>query len=305
MALVVALNAIISALISVGVALLVVQWMQPGSITQLIIASPTAPAPEASVPPVGATPAAPTAAPVEQSIATPAQQIIATPAVPVEAPTSEVAGAAPTATPIVHIVQPGDMLSSLAMEYDVPEADIIAANQIQNPNFLPAGAEIIIPVGGVPQVTATWTAIPTVTGTPIPFEPPSAQLTATVLAPPDSTPTEQPTPLTMASGFRLEITEIVGAGDVEQEVVVIVNLGELLADMAGWTLSDAEGNTYVFPNYRLWPAGRVVVHSRIGQDGSPVSSLFWGELEPIWSPGEVATLRNAVGELVTTYVVGP
>jgi hypothetical protein len=197
------------------------------------------------------------------------------------------------------------MLSSLAMEYDVSEADIIAANQIQNPNFLPAGIELIIPVGGVPQVTATWTAIPTVTDTPLPFEPPSAQLTATVMAPPDSTATVQPTPLTLASGFRIEITEVAGAGDVQQEAVYVVNLGELLADMAGWTLSDADGNTYVFPNYRLWPAGSVVVHSRIGQDGSPVSSLFWGKSEPIWSPGEVATLRNAVGEFVTTYVVGP
>jgi LysM repeat protein len=276
--------------------------MQPEpAVTQLIVATPTAAAGVVVTPTAGATPG-PTSGPTQEP---PAQQIVATPAEPAEAPTSEVAGAAPTATPIVHIVKPGDMLSSLAMEYDVSEADIIAANQIQNPNFLPAGAEIIIPVGGVPEVTPTWTVIPTVTSTPIPFEPPSADLTATVLAPLDGTPTEEPTPLTMASGFRLEITEVAGVGDLQQEAIYVVNLGELLADMAGWTLSDADGNTYVFPNYRLWPAGTVVVHSRIGQDGSPVSSLFWGRLDPVWSPGEVATLRNAVGELVTTFVVGP
>ena len=298
MALVIAVSAIVAAAVSAGVALLMFRWMPPEpGVTQLIVATPTAPAAAVGVPTAGQTPG-----PTPEA---PDQQIVATPAEPVETPTAEVAGAAPTATPIVHIVQPGEMLSSLAMEYDVAEADIIAANQIQNPNFLPAGAKIIIPVGGVPQVTPTWTAIPTVTSTPIPFEPPSADLTATVLAPLDSTPTVEPTPLTMASGFRLEITEIVGAGDIEEEAVFVVNLGELLADMAGWTLSDADGNTYVFPNYRLWPAGSVVVHSRIGQDGSPVSSLFWGKLDPVWSPGEVATLRNAVGELVTTYVVGP
>jgi hypothetical protein len=197
------------------------------------------------------------------------------------------------------------MLSSLALEYGVPEADIIAANQIQNPDFLPAGVEILIPVGGVPQVTPTWTANPTATSTPIPYEPPSAQLTATVFAPLEGTATARPTALILASGFRLEISEIAGVGEVEQESVTVVNVGELLADMAGWTLSDADGNTYVFPNYRLWPAGSVVVYSRIGQDGSPVSSLFWGRSEPVWSPGEVATVRNAVGELVTTFVAGP
>jgi LysM repeat protein len=298
MALVITVSALVSAMISAGVALLVIRSTQPESaVTQLIVASPTAFVPEGDAPT-----ALPMPGPTSEGAA---EQPIATSSVPAEAPTSEAAGAAPSATPIVHIVQPGEMLSSLALEYGVPEADIIAANQIGNPDFLPAGAEILIPVGGVPGVTPTWTAIPTATSTPIPFEPPSAQLTATVVTPLDSTATARPTALTMASGFRLEISEIAGVGNVGQEAVFIVNVGELLADMAGWTLSDADGNTYVFPNYRLWPAGNVVVNSRIGQDGSPVSSLFWGRSEPVWSPGEVATVRNAVGELVTTYVVGP
>ncbi|NIV39826.1 MAG: LysM peptidoglycan-binding domain-containing protein, partial [Anaerolineae bacterium] len=60
--------------------------------------------------------------------------------------------------------------------------DIIAANQLENPNFLQVGMQLIIPIGGVPEVTATFTPAPTATDTPIPFEPPSADMTATVAA---------------------------------------------------------------------------------------------------------------------------
>jgi hypothetical protein len=106
-------------------------------------------------------------------------------------------------------------------------------------------------------------------------------------------------------GPQLAITQIVGAGLTEQEQATIRNVGDQLADLEGWTLSDAEGNTYVFPNYRLWPQSSVTVHTGIGQDGEPLSSLFWGRLESVWRPGEMATLRNAEGLALATYVVNP
>ena len=95
-----------------------------------------------------------------------------------------------------------------------------------------------------------------------------------------------------------------GAGDVTQERLVITNHGDQLADMQGWTLSDTEGNTYTFPNFRLWGGGNVTVYTRIGQDGSPPSNFYWGKLEAVWSVGETATLKNTANEVIATYVVG-
>jgi hypothetical protein len=43
----------------------------------------------------------------------------------------------------------------------------------------------------------------------------------------------------------------------------------------------------------------------MGQDGNPPSHFYWKKLEPVWSAGEEATLENAAGEVVSTYVVEP
>jgi hypothetical protein len=211
----------------------------------------------------------------------------------------------PTPAPTIHIVQAGDTISGLALRYDVPEQDIIAANNLQNPNFLQVGVELIIPIGGLSQATATFTPAPTATDTPIPFEPPSADMTATAAAEAGATTTPLPTPLPSTGELQIVISEIIAAGQVDQEQVVIANNGGRLADMQGWTLSDAGGNTYTFPNFRLWAGGSVMVHTRIGQDGIPPANFYWGKLEAIWSPGEVATLKDANGETLATYTVSP
>lgn len=267
-------NALISTLISVTVALVVILPAQMrGSTTQMI---PVITAQATAV--------------IEQTV-----MVVAGPA----------ERAQPTATPILYVVQAGDTLSSLAMQFDVPAVDIVAANQIRNPDFLPAGIELVIPVGGLPPIPGTWTPMPTATGMPIPFEPPSVELSATasdgiigtVAIPSASTPT--------SGEFRVQVMEVAQAGNVEQERAIIANTGDQVADMQGWTLSDSDGNTYLFPNYRLWAGGSVTLYTRVGQDGSPLTSLFWGKLQPIWSSGEVATLKDAEGQVIATYAIGP
>ena len=205
---------------------------------------------------------------------------------------------------VVHTVSAGDTISGLAFQYDVSEEDIIAANQLENPNFLQLGMQLIIPVGGVPDVTATFTPAPTPTDTPLPFEPPSADMTATVAAELGATATYLPTPLPSSGDLTIEITEVLGVGQIDQESVVITNLGDTLADMQGWTLSGADGDVYTFTNVRLWAGGGVTVHTRVGQDGSPPSNFYWGKLEPVWSPGDVVTLEDASGAVLATYTVG-
>ena len=130
-------------------------------------------------------------------------------------------------------------------------------------------------------------------------------MTATAAIEAGATVTTMPTPLPSTGELQIEITEVIGAGEVDQERVVITNAGDRLADMQSWTLNDADGNTYIFPNFRLWAEGNVIVHTRIGQDGNPPSNFFWGKLEAIWSLGEVVTLKDAEGEVLATYAVGP
>lgn len=219
--------------------------------------------------------------------------------------TQAVSEVGPTSEVITHIVRSGDTISGLAFEYDVPEQDIIAANQLVNPNFLQVGMELIIPVGGLSEATATLTPAPTPTDTPIPFEPPSADLTATAAAELGATATPLPTPLPSGGEVRIEISEVLGAGQIDQERVVLTSIGDQLADMQGWTLGDGGGNVYTFPNFRLWAGGSVTVHTRIGADGNPPANLYWGKLEPVWSPGEVVRLRDREGAEISTATVEP
>lgn len=231
-------------------------------------------------------------------------QTVVTPAPTKAAPATQAAAAAatPTSAEVVHVVQAGDTISGLALKYDVPEADIIAANDLQNPNFLQLGAELKIPVGGLPQITPTWTPQPTPTETPIPFEPPSVNQTATALAQAGVTATSLPT---MPAGeSKVEITEVISPGNADREAVVITNKGTQRLDMKGWTLNDAEGNAYTFLNFVLWPGGNVMVNTRLGQDGSPaVNQLYWGKLKGMWTVGEVVTLKDTAGAAVATFTV--
>jgi LysM repeat protein len=220
-------------------------------------------------------------------------------------PTSSGPSGGPTATPVVHVVQAGDTISGLALQYDVSAEDIIAANQLQNPNFLQVGMRLEIPVGGVAESTATLTPVPTATETPLPVIPPSAERTATAAAAAGATATDLPTPVPATGELKIEITEIIGVGQEDQEQVVISNLGTRLADMQGWTLRDRGGNEFVFPNFRLWQNGSATVHTRVGQDGNPPGHFYWMKSEPVWSDGEEATLANAAGETIFTYTVGP
>ncbi len=261
-AFIIGLNAVISAVISVVVALIFIQ-------------------PEQQAPASTAT------SPVESATTSQAMET--------DEPTSEA---------VVHTVTTGDTISGLAFLYDVPEEDIIAANQLENPNFLQVGMQLLIPIGGVPEMTATLTPAPTPTDTPLPFEPPSADMTATMAAELGATATPFPTPLPSSDEHLLEITEVLGVGQIDQESVVITNLGDTLADMQGWTLSGADGKVYTFSNLRLWAGGGVTVHTRAGQDGSPPSNFYWGEPEAIWSLGDVVTLKDAEEAVVATYTVG-
>ena len=61
---------------------------------------------------------------------------------------------------IVHVIQAGETLSDLSVEYDTPLDTIFAANPEVNPDLIYEGQEIIIPLS-MPTSTPTPTPMPT------------------------------------------------------------------------------------------------------------------------------------------------
>ena len=188
----------------------------------------------------------------------------------------------PTAEIVLYTVQPGDTLLGIAQVYGVSVEALVEANGLPNPDVLSAGQTLVIPVEGVPA-PITLTA-PAVTSEPSP-----------TLAPLPVLPT-----LTPSGPPLVEIGQVLGSGDLENEVVVVRNRGGA-ASLEKWTISDAEGNTFTFPSFVLFGGAQVHVHSTGGN--STPWDLYWGRVNPAWNGGELISLRDAAGEVVDTYIV--
>jgi LysM repeat protein len=104
-------------------------------------AVPDTPIPTATqVPPTPtATPVPPTATPLPTSTPTATQT-----------PTPLPPTATPTPTPIRHTVEEGDVLWDLAREYGVTVDDIVAANELEDPDSLSIDQVLIIPPPATP-----------------------------------------------------------------------------------------------------------------------------------------------------------
>src|SRR5512143_1576130 len=87
----------------------------------------------------------PTPASLAVSLTTPTVLPTLVPQVLTPAPTNT---PAPTPTPIVHIVQPGDTLLGIALQYNVTLEELYQVNGVLKPELLQIGQSIVIPVPG-------------------------------------------------------------------------------------------------------------------------------------------------------------
>jgi LysM repeat protein len=194
---------------------------------------------------------------------------------PGQAPLEPTTGASEQAGgPQVHVVQLGETLGIISVQYDVPVEDIMAANGLDNPNFLAVGQELVIPAEGVALPTAAVAAEPTTAALPSPI----------------------PTEPAGEGEAQISIAEVIGAGDIATEGVTIVNNGSGDARLEGWQLIDGSGNSYVFRQVTLFGSGAgISLHTRAGEDSA--TELFWGLTEPLWDSGDLAQLFDAEGGL--------
>jgi LysM repeat protein len=203
-----------------------------------------------------------------------------------DAPTSLLPTSPPTPATQVYIVQPGDTLVGIARMYQVTIEELMALNSIGDPNLLQVGQMLTIPAPppGESSATMTATEAPAVAATPDESS-----------AGPSTVPT-----LTPSGAPVVEIGQVLGSGDVINEVVVIRNRGGLV-NLNGWTLSNARGNVFTFPDITLFPDTQMRIHSTGGR--STPSDLFWGRELPAWGGGELITLRDQAGNVADTYIV--
>ncbi|MCR4408246.1 MAG: lamin tail domain-containing protein [Anaerolineae bacterium] len=196
--------------------------------------------------------------------------------------TAHVTAVTPASTPssdmVIYVVEKGDTLSGIAEKFDVPATDIMRANGITDPNLIYEGQELIIPVGGLPTETS-----------PLPTSTSPAAL---------DTPTPGPLVSPVAVG-QVRISDVLGRGDLAVEMVIIIN-GERPVRLKDWTLSDAQGHVFTFPDLFLGAGGSVRVHTGAGQNS--VTDLYWGQTTAVWAEsGDVATLRDASGGEVYVF----
>jgi len=184
-----------------------------------------------------------------------------------------------SATPTVYVVQAGDTLGTIAQQFDVSVESLMAANGLTDPNVLSVGQTLVIPVtveGGAP---------PTVVLPP----------TLTIEAPLPTATRDPNVPLP-----RLTIREVVGAGSLADETLVIVNEGGPV-DLAGWTVRDEVGHLYTFPSLTLFTDGAIKVHTTSGAD--TVTDLYWGQSEAVWASGQAVLLSDPAGNLHARFTV--
>ncbi|MGD2103866.1 MAG: LysM peptidoglycan-binding domain-containing protein, partial [Anaerolineae bacterium] len=185
--------------------------------------------------------------------------------------------------PLTYTVQGGDTLSAIAEEHEISVEALVAANNLVNPDVLQIGQTLIIPRGGSTNPDALAS----------PAAPPEDSLEGqeNILVPPTLTPSGPP---------GVEITRISGIGDLGTEGVALRNEGGTVS-LEAWTLSNPTDDGFVFPALTLFMDGEVYVHSGSGDD-TP-RDLYWGRTEAVWQQGQLATLRDAEGNVVDTYSV--
>ena len=202
---------------------------------------------------------------------------------------------------LIHIVDEGDTFFGVAEEYEVNPFVMLEINgRTEEDAFLNIGDELIVPLDTCPiEQIIIPTEFPIIDSAEITEEVTvevTEEITEEVNLTPSPTPTVTLAPT--ATSSEIEIVEVIRAGDVTAEGLRIRNNGRLV-DVVGWTLSDADGNEFVFGEFFLFSNAEHTIYTRASQNTAIAS--FWGLEEPVWQPGDVATLRDSDGDVQAVY----
>lgn len=198
---------------------------------------------------------------------------------------------------LTHTVVDGNTFFGVAAEYGVDPFAMLEINDMteETATLINIGDILIIPAGDCFAGDAQ-----TVSGFGVEV---TAEVSPEVtILPENLTPSPIPsiTLVPTATNFSLEIVEILRMGDVTAEAVLIRNNGQAV-DLRNWTLSDTQGNVFVFQQLRLFQNQEHSVYTRSGQN-VPLAS-YWGLQRAVWQVGDTVTLSDADGTVQAEYQI--
>lgn len=168
----------------------------------------------------------------------------------------------------VYVVEAGDSLLGIALEFELTIDALMQANNLTNPDFVFVGQRLTIPDAGNGSANLAGGSAPAVAPTPV------------------------------SDGMELRVEQ---PGNLAQEQAQVINDSNTALNLQGWTLSREGGPIFTFGNLPIFPGGSVRVHSGNGEANSV--ALYWAQTAPVWSSGAVARLRNPEGTVVASVTV--
>lgn len=178
----------------------------------------------------------------------------------------------------------GDTAGKIAQTFGVSLDDMMNANHLTEKDLtrLQIGQTLIIPINGCGLATDEPTPTITPTHLDLPTLPPTSTIAPT------------------ASSAQIEVVQVVNPGDITSEAVILRNISGGVIQMKNWTLADGTGLKFTFPDYRMFPGGRVTIFTKTGTN-TPIV-LYWGQARAVWgTPNQQITIADANGEVQTTY----
>jgi LysM repeat protein len=198
---------------------------------------------------------------------------------------------------ILHVLQSGDTPFGVAEQYGADGFALMEVNALtdETATLLQVGDILIVPLEGCP-LTAEDVVAQSASAEEEVTDEATEESTAEATAEATVRPTLTLPPT--ATNAQVSIVEVVGAGDVTREGVVIRNQGNSI-NLRDWTLSDADGNTYTFGERLVFSNASITLFTRTGQD-TPIL-LFWNRSSPVFAPGDVVTLSDNNGVAQSTF----
>ena len=204
---------------------------------------------------------------------------------------------------LLHIVAEGEFPGSIAADFGADVFALLAVNNLdeESATLLQIGDQLVIPLEGCSLLNDIEATVVEVAEDDAEATDEATDGETTGGTNGESSPALTPT-VTLAPtaiNAQVEITNITGAGDITTEAVIIRNLGNTL-NLSGWTLSDGDGNTFVFPDERrLFSNASLTINTRSGQN-TPVV-LHWGLDQAVFGElGDVIVLADEDGEVQAT-----